>query len=271
MRRLVMTFAYDGSGFAGLQRQQNADRTVQAVLEDTLRHLLHENVILHASGRTDSGVHALRQVAHFDIQAPIPVERLTYALSRSLPPDIAVYDMQEAAPDFHARKSAIAKAYAYYIYNGRPAPAIGHQYFTYEPMPVDRLLFTESFAPMLGYHDFRGFCGRGSSIDSYDRKLYIARVVSEDDWIAVLLIGNGFLRKMVRNLVGSALDIATGRKPTDIIERALASGDRRQAGTTAPANGLYLDTVYYDPTHLARDLHRASEAPLSARPPVACF
>lgn len=271
MRRLVITFAYDGSAFAGLQRQQNADRTVQAVLEDTLRHLLGEPIILHASGRTDSGVHALRQVAHFDIGAAIPPERLAYALSRTLPPDIAVYDVRETDPSFHARKSAIAKAYAYYIFNGRLAPAIGHAYYTYEPMPIDRQCFCDAFAPLIGRHDFRGFCGRGSSVESYERELYLARVVTDGDWLAVYLIGSGFLRKMVRNLVGSALDIATDRKAPDLIQNALASGDRRQAGATAPASGLYLDTVYYDPAHLTSDLTKTRQETLSARPPIARF
>lgn len=245
MRRLLLTLQYDGSGFAGFQRQKNADRTVQSVLEQTLTYVLHEDIVIHGAGRTDRGVHALAQCAHFDTACRISTDQLTYALSRTLPADVCIRTVQEVPMDFHARKSAIGKAYYYYLYNGRPAPAIGHQYFSYEPMPIDRDLLQQVLHPLLGHHDFSGFCGRGATVQTYDRTLYLAKVESQGDWIGCCFIGDGFLRKMVRNIVGSAIDIATARKAPDIIEKALASGDRQQAGATAPANGLYMHSVFY--------------------------
>ncbi|MFP5527640.1 tRNA pseudouridine(38-40) synthase TruA [Peptococcus simiae] len=257
MARFKVTIAYDGSGFHGFQRQAGKDlRTVQGVLEDRLTKLLDAPIIVHAAGRTDAGVHAKGQVFHFDTARNISAEGLIYAFNRYLPADITANEVVQAAPGFHARKLACGKCYGYHLYTGRRLPAIGHMYLAHEIRPVDEAVFSKVLAQAEGTHYFAGFCGRGASTLTYDRTLYRVRVFRAGDYWAIYLIGDGFLRKMVRNLVGTALDEAAGRKPAGTFARALASGKREEGGNTAPAEGLFLERVYYDQENLARGLDR---------------
>ncbi len=247
MQRMKLTLEYDGSQFAGFQRQANESiRTVQGVLEARLAVLLNEKIVIHGAGRTDGGVHARGQVAHMDTSRRITPERLRYALSRNLPPDLVVREVEAVDASFHARKCALGKWYSYHIFNGRPPHAIGHMYVTYEPQPINEDLLAEIIRPIVGRHDFRGFCGRGATVQTFERTIYRAEVMRDGDWLSFHFVGDGFLRKMVRNIVGSTLDVATGRKSADIVQQALTSGDRTKAGVTAPAQGLYLEAVFYD-------------------------
>lgn len=252
MQRMKLTLEYDGSQFAGFQRQANESiRTVQGVLEARLALLLNEKIVIHGSGRTDGGVHARGQVAHMDTTRRIAPEQLRYALSRNLPPDLVVREVEAVDDGFHARKCALGKWYSYHVFNGRPPHAIGHMYVTFEPQPIDFSTLQRSLLPLLGRHNFRGFCGRGATVQTFERTLYRAEVRQDGDWLSFDFVGDGFLRKMVRNIVGSALDVATGRKPFNILERALASGERTAAGATAPPQGLFLEAVYYNAEQLA--------------------
>lgn len=249
--KLVMS--YDGSRFAGFQRQSmDARPTIQGVVEDLLQTTFQETVTLHGSGRTDAGVHARAQVCHISLTANIPPDRLRYALNRQLPDDIVITEVSMAPHGFHARKCAVGKTYSYTIYNGRIPPALGHAYYTHVPQKMDAALFEEALSPLLGHHNFQGFCGRRSSIKSYDRTLLGWQLAVQDDWWHITFIGDGFLRKMVRNIVGSAIDIATGHKSRDIIKNALVSQDRCDAGHTAPAKGLVLEEVFYDQDALCK-------------------
>lgn len=253
MQRMKLTLEYDGSQFAGFQRQANESiRTVQGVLEARLALLLNEKIVIHGAGRTDGGVHARGQVAHMDTSRNITPQRLRYALSRNLPPDLVVREVEAVDETFHARKCALGKWYSYHLYNGRPPHAIGHMYVTYETQPIDEVLLKNAIGQVVGRHDFRGFCGRGATVQTFERTIYRAEVLRDGDWLSVHFVGDGFLRKMVRNIVGSALDVATGRRSSDTVQKALSSGDRTKAGTTAPAQGLYLESVFYDQEALDR-------------------
>lgn len=260
-----LTMSYDGAGFSGFQRQSDEDLlTVQGLLEATFSELFGERVKLHGAGRTDAGVHARAQIAHVCSARTIPPERLRYALNRALPPSLVITDVSVADAGFHARKCAIGKWYSYRIYNAQTPPALGHGYFTHIPQPLDRELFEEALACYLGHHDFEGFCGRGATVQTFDRTLYLAKCCvdrCDPAWWQVHFVGDGFLRKMVRNLIGTAVDIALGRRPLSAIERALTSGDRSQAGPTAAACGLTMEEVFYEEATLTERLAQLERLP----------
>lgn len=249
MKRLLLEMSYDGSYFSGFQRQTNDNlQTVQGILEDTLSHLLKERVSVHGAGRTDTGVHAKAQMAHIDVSCSISSERLQYALNRALPQALVIKKIEETHADFHARKWAIGKWYSYLIYNGKIPPAIGHQYFTYIPVTMNETLFRQAITKVEGCHQFEGFCGRGSSVKNFERTIFLSalHISSEQSWWQVHFIGDGFLRKMVRNMIGTAIDVALKRRPLSCVEDALLSHDRKKAGPTAAANGLVLENIFYD-------------------------
>lgn len=260
-----LTMSYDGASFSGFQRQSAEDLvTVQGLLEATYAELFGERIKLHGAGRTDAGVHARAQVAHLASTRRIPPERLQYALNRALPPTLVITDVRLAADGFHARKSAIGKWYSYRIYNAQTPPALGHGYFTHIPQPLDRDLFEAALAKFVGHYDFEGFCGRGATVQTFDRTLYLAKCcvdAREPAWWQVHFVGDGFLRKMVRNLIGTAADIALGRRPLSAIDMALASGDRSQAGPTAPAEGLTMEEVFYEAAELETRLAQLAALP----------
>lgn len=259
-----LTMSYDGASFAGFQRQSDENLvTVQGLLEETLTTLFKTPVQIHGAGRTDAGVHARAQVAHFAMDRNIPAERLCYALNRALPPYLVVSEAEIVAPTFHARKSALGKWYSYRIFNAQTPPALGHGYFTHIPLAMDRGLFEAALQKMTGAHNFEGFCGRGATVKTFERTLYLAKLCVDERhpaWWQIHFVGDGFLRKMVRNLVGTATDIALGRRPLSCIDDALATRDRSKAGPTAPADGLVMEEVFYDEATLQARLQALSAA-----------
>lgn len=258
--KLVMS--YDGSDFSGFQRQSDVNlRTVQGVLEDTYGSLFGEKVTFHGAGRTDAGVHARAQVAHLHTSRKIPAERLQYAMNRALPPSLVLSDVCEVDESFHARKSALGKWYSYRIYNAQTPPAMGHGYFTHIPIPMDRVLFEEALQKTVGYHNFQGFCGRGATVLTFDRTLYLAKVCVENHWWQIHVVGDGFLRKMVRNLVGTAIDVALGRRALSCVDEALETGLRTKAGPTAAADGLTMEAVFYEQNTLNECIERLERLP----------
>ncbi len=273
MQRFKVTIAYDGSGFHGFQRQADERlRTVQGELETRLTKLLAEPIGVHAAGRTDAGVHAKGQVFHFDTERRITADGLLYAVNRYLPADLTATAVAAVQPSFHARKHALGKCYSYHLYTGRRLPAIGHMYLAHEVQPVDCGRLAAVLAQAEGAHHFGGFCGRGATTLTYDRTLYRIRVLVRGDYVSVYLIGDGFLRKMVRNLVGTALDEAVGRKPAGLFAKALASGKRTDGGNTAPAQGLFLESVYYSERDLTDGIARLEAAqPEGFAGPAAIF
>lgn len=252
--RYKITFSYDGTNFFGYQRQPNEVRTVQGEIEKALSVLFDEAVEVHASGRTDRGVHARGQVAHFDLEKTLEPEKIVYALNRFLTRDIRLHHCEKVSEDFHARKSAIGKYYSYRLYLGKYPSALGYSTFNAISLSLDKALFKASLKEAIGTHDFRGFCGRGSHIKDFERTIFHIAFEEEDPWFIIHFFGDGFLRKMIRNLVGTALDIALGRKQRDAMVLALKEKNRTKGGRTAQAEGLVLEEVYYDKESLDKKL-----------------
>ncbi len=245
VRTIRLTLEYDGSGYHGWQRQPNG-LTVQEVVEKALATILGQEVRVHGSGRTDAGVHALGQVAHFRTAATLPLAAFCEGLNSLLPRDIAVLEAQEAPPDFHARYTARAKTYEYRILNRPQDRQVQRHFCWWLSRPLDLHRLQTAAADLLGEHDFAAFQASGSDVKTTVRRVLEASwEAREGGWRIFRITADGFLRGMVRSLVGTLVEIGWGKRPVDDLARILASRDRRQAGPTAPAAGLYLVTVIY--------------------------
>ena len=273
-----LILAYDGTGFHGWQVQP-ALPTVQGTLAQAIRHVTGETVLPQGSGRTDTGVHALGQVASFDLAAPIPQANLLRALNRALPPAIRVLSAEIATPNFHARHSAQRKTYEYRIFPRVPAertqpdricPPTLAPYAWDCPWQIDLKRANRAAAHVLGEHDFTSFAAvdpdltdrvphprDGTMVDTVGpaqlprsniRTIFHSEWLFEDGLIVYRVTGSGFLHHMVRNLVGTFVDAASGRTCPDAIPGILAACNRAAAGQTAPARGLFLVEVEYSPT-----------------------
>jgi len=245
MKNIKITIEYDGSRYCGWQMQKN-EVTIQQKLEEALERLCGEKIQVIGSGRTDSGVHARGQVANFTTKSSIPPERFSYALNSLLPRDIRIIDSKEVSMDFHARFSAVAKTYRYSIVNNRSGTAIGWQYYHHVPMALDFKAMEQAIRYFIGTHDFTAFMAAGSPVKSTVRTIYHAEMLKEQDIINFFFTGNGFLYNMVRIMAGTLIDVGKGKIKPDSIPDILASGDRVQAGHTAPPHGLTLEKVYYE-------------------------
>lgn len=245
-RNIKAIIQYDGTDYCGFQAQvRQGSPTIQETIEAALARLLGESITIYGSGRTDSGVHALAQVINFYTTSNIPLERLTATVNHLLPLDIVFLEAKEVEPSFHARKCALGKYYEYRVLNSRTPTAIGSRYFYQYPYALDESLVRQGCKLLEGTHNFKSFSASGSSVKSFERTLYQVDLVRQDDWWIFRFYGTGFLRNMVRIMVGTLLDIGNGRRDLNCIPQALASQDRRLAGKTAPAQGLFLKMVFY--------------------------
>ncbi len=258
MRNLKITLEYDGAGYYGWQVQTRAHNTLQATLEKTLSKILKEKIDLIGSGRTDSGVHALAQVANFRTKSAIPADKLQRALNALLPHDIVVTSIEEAPYNFHAIRSIKSKVYRYFILNRSYSSELlaGRAYFY--NLPLDIKLMRQAAAALVGRHDFKSFCASASSAKSTVRTikkidirripydpLYLSLKPKERPLIIIDIESEGFLYNMVRNIVGTLIDVGRGRLGVQSVKRILHSKDRRSAGPTAPAQGLFLLKINY--------------------------
>jgi tRNA pseudouridine38-40 synthase len=243
-RMWKLVLAYDGTDFHGWQVQPDC-LTVQGLLRDALARITGEEVLPQGSGRTDAGVHALGQVASFALAAPIPEDNLVRALNRILPAAIRVLTANRAANDFHARHSAQAKTYEYKIFRGKICPPwqARYSYAWHKRLDVDAM--QRCARMILGEHDFTSFAASDSDACSNVRCLYASEWTEETDLLLYRVRGNGFLHHMVRNLVGTFLEVGRGNLAEIKIPVILAARSRDQAGPTAPARGLYLVSVDY--------------------------
>ena len=251
-RNLKITLAYDGHDFRGWQVQPGKP-TVQAALADAIARITGETVLPQGSGRTDAGVHALAQVASVTIESPIPVSGLMMALNDKLPETIRVYAVEEVAPDFHARHSAKGKTYRYRIYRGAIcSPFMAHAVWHY-PWPLEEELMMRAAGSVCGEHDFTSFAAvdpdramrEGGEAVSNVRTIFASTWRRDGDELVYEVRGSGFLHHMVRNLVGTFVEMGKGRHPEDHMARVLEKASRSAAGATAPASGLYLVNVEY--------------------------
>ena len=242
--RVLLTLRYDGTAYHGWQVQQNA-LAVQPVVQDALQRVLGHRPGLSGCSRTDSGVHANMYCCHFDSDGGPDPARLPAALNAALPRDIAVTSAREVPPDFHARYSCTGKAYVYRILNSRVRDPFEDAYCltVHTPLDVERL--NRAAAAFLGRHDFSSFCAARAKEGDPTRTVTDCRFDRQGDLVRLTVAADGFLYNMVRIMTGTLLQVAFGRwQPCDV-SRILAACDRRQAGPTAPARGLFLDRVFY--------------------------
>ncbi|MGD0824173.1 MAG: tRNA pseudouridine synthase A [Terriglobales bacterium] len=271
MRNLRLILSYDGADFAGWQVQPGRS-TVQGELASAIGRLSGENVLPQGSGRTDAGVHALAQVASFATASTIPVENWLRALNDILPASIRVLEVTEAAPEFHARKSARAKTYRYRIYRGAICPPFLARYVWHYPYPLEEAVMVAAADVVVGEHDFTSFAavdpervermaaeenvGVGKSATTHlqttNLQMTNVRTIFSSNWtregaeLIYTVRGSGFLHHMVRNLVGTFVLVGKGTLSREEFRRILDARDRTAAGPTAPASGLYLVEVEYD-------------------------
>ncbi|MGC2741752.1 MAG: tRNA pseudouridine synthase A [Candidatus Angelobacter sp.] len=276
-RNLKLTLAYDGHDFAGWQVQP--DRlSVQGTLVSAFEHLTGEKTLPQGSGRTDAGVHALAQIATVTTDSPIPVDNLVRALNDILPRSIRVLAAEEMPPEFHARRSAVAKTYRYHIYRGAICSPFQARYVYHHPYPLDESRIVQAAALVEGEHDFTSFAAvdpekrketparskalasdkeslarnsAGLEMDKAEPEINNVRTIFESQWqrradeLIYTVRGNGFLHHMVRNLVGTFLMVGKGSLTVADVRRILELRDRSAAAATAPASGLFLVSVEY--------------------------
>jgi tRNA pseudouridine38-40 synthase len=248
MRTFKLTLAYDGTGYAGWQMQPGKP-TIQAALEAALARITGAPIRAAASGRTDAGVHALAQVVSFKSATPLAPETIRNALNAELPRDIAALAVEVAPDDFHARRDAIRKRYRYKIHDG-DVPDVFHRPYCWQyRQPLNAEAMERAAQAIVGTHDFRSFEYRWPQRSSSVRTIYEAFVCrkagSADGMITFDVSGNGFLYNMVRALVGTLVEVGRGAKAENWPAEVIAAGDRRTAGMTAPAQGLFLVRVDY--------------------------
>jgi tRNA pseudouridine38-40 synthase len=252
VRTIKIVLAYDGTGFVGWQRQATG-RSIQSEVEDALARIEGARVAVVGAGRTDAGVHALGQVASFRLESPIALPSLQQALNAMLPPEVRATSVAEDAPDFNARFAARSKTYRYQIVNTAIMNPFLRLYAWHVPRALDLEAMNAAAGLLRGTLDFAAFQAAGSDISGTVRTLSVSRWTSQRDggpaggaMLCYEVRGDGFLRHMVRNIVGTLVEVGTGRRPPQSIEAVIASCDRGAAGPTAPAHGLWLVAVEYD-------------------------
>jgi tRNA pseudouridine38-40 synthase len=244
MRILKLVLEYDGFEYCGWQVQDNAP-TIQGVVEEALGKILGERVRVSGAGRTDAKVHAVGQVASFPCASDLPTAALQRALNSMLPRDVVVHEVQDVPADFHARFSARGKVYTYRILNRPLRAALRLRYVWHIAQPLDVTAMATAASALQGTHDFASFQATGSEVKTTERTLTELTIARQGDEVVLSCTANGFLRHMVRTIVGTLVEVGRGvRRPTDI-QRILDAHDRRQAGVTAPPQGLYLVQVLY--------------------------
>lgn len=242
---VALKIAYDGTNFHGFQKQPGL-RTVQGVLEETLKGLSEAVLPVKGAGRTDAGVHALGQVVSFPLDKwAIPAPRLLPALNGALPSEIAVLAVAEVPAGFHPRYDAVSKTYRYTVFRRAVRCPLSRLYSLHLPGDLDVPLMRGVAAGLTGEHDFSAFQNAGRPVQSAVRTLYEVKIEEEGPFLHLRFTANGFLYQMVRVLVGTLIEIGLGRLAPSAVERALQTGDRRFAGPTAPPHGLFLERVTY--------------------------
>lgn len=244
--RVKCIVSYDGTHFSGYQVQPNK-RTVQGEIEEVLLKL-HKGqpTKVHASGRTDAGVHALGQVFHFDTSLTIPEEKWPYALNSLLPEDVVIVEASYVNSDFHARFNATAKEYRYRINQQKMKDVFKRNYSFHYQYKLDLSAIRQACNHLCGTHDFTSFCVAKTEVDDKVRTIYSIEIIEDDSEIIFSFIGSGFLYNMVRILVGTLLDVGQGYTDPNSIPVIIEGRDRSLSGKTVPGHGLYLWKVHYD-------------------------
>jgi tRNA pseudouridine38-40 synthase len=244
VRNIKIKIAYDGTDYHGWQTQLNRP-TIQETIEQAISVVMKQNVNLTGSGRTDSGVHALGQVANFTSDTNIPEEKIKIALNANLPRDIRIIESEYVSSEFNSRFDAHDKTYMYQIFNDRVWNPFYSRYSCFVPANLDFEKMEKAVKFLIGTHDFRSFMAAGSEVKTTVRTIYDARLIKEGKIIKLYINGNGFLYNMVRIISGTLIDIGKGIKTVQCIEKAINHADRTLLGHTAEPQGLFLVNVSY--------------------------
>ena len=245
MRRILLTLEYEGTHYAGWQRQLNGP-SIQEEVEKALEKTLGQHVGVTGASRTDAGVHALGQRAHFDTDSRIPPAKWPFVLNTLLPRDISVTAARQVPDTLHARFSAQGKRYFYRIHN-RPQPsALTRNFSAFVPLPLDAGLMASALPALLGRHDFAAFAAAGHSAKTTVRTIKRAEIIQEDRGFRLVIEGDAFLYNMVRIIAGTLMYVGLHKLPEDAFTQAIETGDRLLLGPTAPPQGLCLNRVFYE-------------------------
>jgi tRNA pseudouridine38-40 synthase len=246
-QRIKLTIEYDGTHYFGWQAQGEGKSSIQQSLEEAAEKFLKEKISIFGAGRTDAGVHALNQVAHFDTSKDVDNYNLVRAFNSHLPEDITIKAAEKVGTHFHARKSAVSKTYMYKIWNNEIPSGLNQKRALWIRKPLDLDRLNQACLDITGTHDFNCFRSEGSYTRSTERTINSAKFTKSGEFIEFRVNGNGFLKQMVRNLVGTLLQIELNERDPESLPGLIASRDRTQAGPTMAAHGLYLEQVFYSP------------------------
>ena len=244
MKRILLTIEYDGTNYAGWQRQSNG-LAVQQVVEEALSNACRERIVITGASRTDAGVHALGQACHFDTNSSIPPEKFPFVLNTMLPYDVRCQTGREVPVGFHARFMTCGKRYTYRIVNTRHGSALRRNSHAHVPLTLDVPLMQEAAAELVGEHDFAAFQASGGTAKSTVRTIHSASLTQHGDEIILTVEGTGFLYNMVRIIAGTLIEIGLHRRSVHAFSEAYRTLDRLSLGVTAPAHGLELTEVFY--------------------------
>ena len=244
MTRYLLTISFKGTNYHGWQVQKNAC-AIQEVFQDTLTKIIGKRIDITGCSRTDSGVHANRYCLHFDLDESINEYRFVHSLNALLPLDIAVITCEKVSGDFHARYSAVAKEYIYKIWNASYRNPFIEDYSLHIKHPLNIEKMNEAAQHFLGKHDFLGFCSIKTSVADTTREINCISVAKQDDLVTITVQADGFLYNMVRIIVGTLIFVSEGKIEAADIPDIIVSKDRKRAGKTARACGLYLNNVIY--------------------------
>lgn len=242
--KILLKLEYDGAGFGGWQRQKNAE-SVQGVLEKAISELVGENIALVASGRTDAGVHALGQCAHFSMKKEFDAKRLPLAINARLPQTIRVLDAAIVPEEFSARYDVKKKTYLYKLYARKISSPTRDGRYAHVPYELDFDSMVRAAKLFVGKHNFKGFCSQGSSAQTFEREIYSLDVSHDGDEFFFKITGNGFLYNMVRRIVGALVEVGKGMLDEKGIKLALEDFSHPHITKNMPACGLYLYDVVY--------------------------
>ena len=266
MKRVMLTVAYEGTNYCGWQIQPNGN-TIEGELNKALTQLLGEEITVSGASRTDTGVHALCNLAVFDTGARMPAEKISYALNQRLPEDIRIQKSEEVASDFHPRRCETKKTYVYRIYEAVFPNPIVRRYSLFTYTKLDTEAMKQAAGYFLGEHDFKSFCSTNAQVLSTVRTLYDVNLteypLAAGRMIELRFTGNGFLYNMVRIIVGTLLEVGSGKLAAERIPDILAAKDRDAAGPTAPACGLMLEKYEFvgeTTAHISEKLTNVNES-----------
>ncbi len=244
MKNFLLEISYNGAKYHGWQVQSNAV-TVQEKLQDAIESVFGKREDVKGCSRTDSGVHANMFCCNFRTEKDIPVSKIPAALNANLPLDISVKSCKEVSYDFHARYDCKGKEYVYKIWNAQERNPFYNSLYYHYKYNLDADILNSEAQSFVGVHDFSSFCAAGSSVEDMTREIYSCRVERQGDEVLFYVSGNGFLYNMVRIMVGTLLDISSGKIEKGKISEIISAENREKAGFTAPPEGLYLNKVYY--------------------------